>query len=1025
MRRIAVVLAAIILALGGCLAQQQPFELAEGENLLENGHLATDADGDGVPDGWAWAEGKFGKLGEVEWTTEGALEGDVSVHYVKTDPQKWYPQVWYEGADIKPGWQYQLSAIVHSDARFVFRHTLNGEMGGKQHRPMPAQPEPTRVGFTFDSPLGTDHVRIGFQMSGNAGEMRIDDVRLIALGPSLEAMMLPEAPDDIHNLEELATRRIFKPFELIAGEDGVYPSERVIFRDSSTGAITAKMTHNPYYNRHIYSNQWIWNWDGSLLSLRTRRVPDGWYLMGADGGNIRYMTNQMPFWHRGDPDVMFYRDTSEMSIKRHNVRTGEVETVWTVPEDLGGLGYSIWPMHPDGQKFFVTVGNQTKRVDGNWGYMMNVDGTDVVRIDFPHTTHQVWFTKAPEYTISYNYERRAPGDYIDASFLVDGDGTNHRKVRDRHMSHRGYSPSGERVAFHGGGGVRVMGIEGDNERLLAPGPGGHLSWQVDDEWLVATQRNAIQRIWTDNGHKTMINAPNTQLYYYNYPCEAHLESSPDGTKIGYASCMLGDIDLYQVVMKLPDPPQFVRADADGDRIRLEWEPPVHSQEVAGYNVYASDVSGEDYALVNAEPIEDTSFECGPAEGLFFVVTAVEHSDLEGRPSAEVAIAGGDMPRRIWLEAEDARLQAPFEPIFDMDCSAMYATASTEHGKTASATVSTDVPASGRYALWARVKSIGDATVTVTADGEQVGEMALGESEWHWQQVMAGEAACSLALDEGEAELALITENGGVMVDQLLLTGDGDYLPEGAPTWLRTLPVRMPRVEELQAEVLSPYVVRLDWENVYAPNFSHCNVYAASGEEPAGQEHLIASPRESMRFDWGLQAGTPYTWAVTVVDRQGNEGPPVTVSATTPEIERVFIETEIEAALKDAPLTADFTLPRDDTYLAWVRIYSRDEKRGNVGVFLDGEKIMGGADIPWEFVTRGHGGPIKDTEFWVPLQMKTERPRPLREIAAGEHTLRVEAEKTIDAVIDRVVVTNDLGWRPKGISSFLPVGEGEG
>ncbi len=1016
MKRTAIILAALLLTLTGCLAQQEtPLELAPGANLLANGNLEIDADGNGVPDGWSWAEGGFGKLGEVEWASQGALEGGVSVKYVKTDPQKWYPQVWYTGADIKPGWEYQLSAVVQSDVPFVFRHTLNGDLGAKMNLPLPAQPQAARVGFTFESPMGTDHVSIGFQMQENAGTMLVDDLQLIALGPSLNAMLAPQPPDEIHGLAELAARRSFKPFRAVADEGGVYPSERVIFRDSSTGAIIARLTHNPGSNRHVYSNVWIWNADGSKLLLNTTREPRGWHLMDADGGNIRFLANQMPMWHRTDPDVLFYRDTTELSLKRHNIATGEVETIWTVPEDLNSMGYTIWPIHPDGKKFFVIVGNQTRRVDGNWGYMMNVDGTDVVRIDFPHTTHQVWFTKGPDYALSYNYEKNSPGDYIDASFLVDADGTNHRQARDRHMSHRGYSPDGTRVAFHGPGGVRIMDVEGTNERLLAPGPGGHLSWDADDDWLLATQRNAINCVWTDNGHSTMIGAPNTQLNYFNYPCEAHLESSSDGTKIGYASCMLGDIDLYQVVMKLPDAPRNLQADADAQRIRLTWDAPEHAREVAGYNVYASDVSGEQYALVNAQPIAATQFDCGPAEGLFFVVTAIEPSGLEGKPCAEVGIAAADTPRRIWLEAEDAVLQAPFEPNFDMGCAAMYCATVMDHNATATATFTPDVLAAGDYALWARVRSPLDATLQVNAGGQTVGAIAVPEGDWQW--VRMGDAA-TMALGAGQATIAISAEIGGLSVDQVLLTNDASYVPEGAPTWLRTLPIRMPQVAGLSADVLSPYMVRLSWEPASVMNFDHYNVYAASEGEPAGQEHLIASPSASQRFDWGLQAATNYTWAVTVVDRQGNEGEPVTVSATTQPIERVFEEIKVDAQLAVAPLSVDFTLPRNDTYVAWVRIASRDEKRGNVNVSLDGERVMGGASVPWQFVTRGHGGPVKDTRFWVRLEMRGERPRELREIAAGAHTLGVEAATAIDAVIDRVVVTNDLGWRPTGISSFL-------
>ncbi len=1019
MRRIMAVCIALLQGVCPCLAQQAQ----QTDNLLANGDLETDEDGDGVPDGWSWHEGGFGTLGKVFWSTDDPLQGEVCIRYVKTDPQKWYPQVWHAPVEITPGWQYELSALVQSDAPFVFRHTLSGDLGGERHQRFSAQAEPTRVSLRFDSPPGSDRVSVGFQMSDNAGTMLIDDVRLVALGPSLGTMLSIREASDIHDLEELAARRRFKPFDLIADEEGVHPSERVIFRDTATGAITARMTHSPYYNRHIYSNQWIWNCDGSLLAFRSRRDPDGWYIMDADGNHIRYLIGEIPFWSRSDPDIVFHRDTSDRTIRALNVRTGEQRIVFTIPDELDGLGFTIWPMHPDGKKLFVVVGNQTARRPDNWGYLVDIDSGEYTRIDFPHTTHQVWFTKDPDYTISYNYERRAPGEYIDVSMLVDADGTNHRQARARHMSHRGYSPDGTRVAFHAGGGIHIMDALGGNERLLATGGGGHLSWQVDDEWLVATMRNAIYRIWTDDGHKTLINLPNTQLHYYNYPCEAHLESSPDGTKIGYASSMLGDIDLYQVVMKPPDPPRNLSAHADGERISLTWEPPEHSREVMGYNVWASDVSGEGYHPVTWEPVRAAEYSCGPAEGLCFVVTAVEHSGLEGRPSKEACIAGPDLPRRIWLEAEDAELRAPFEPIFSMECSAMYCVASTAHGKAALATLSAEVPA-GSYLVWARTRGMNeDAALQLSAGGEVLGAISAATEGWSWQLAAAHGEPASLSVAEGEIELELTAQMGGIMVDQLLLSSDAEYRPEGAPTWLRRAAVELPAVTGLEAEAISPYCVRLSWDEAAAPDLSHYNVYACSDGEPAGQEHLIASPAQPRRFDWGLQAGTEYRYAVTVVDRQGNEGPPVTASATTPEIDRVFEEIEANAQLKEGPLSFDVTLPRDDSYVTWVRIASRDERRGTLDVWLDGEKIMSGGYVPWEFVTRGHGGPQANVPLWVPVQVRGEMPRSLREIAAGEHTMRIAAGDAIDAVIDRAVITNDLGWRPAGISSFLGAEEG--
>ena len=358
-----------------------------------------------------------------------------------------------------------------------------------------------------------------------------------------------------HDLRELAARRHLVPWEEIRDGDR-YPSERVDFADTSTGAPTWMLTRGDGSDRHIYSNQWVWNADGSKMMMRSERAETGYYVMDANGGNIGNRINATSLWHRTDPEIVFHRIVDDMTIVARNITTGETKVIWSVTDEMGGLGYNIWPLHPDGTKAFVVIGSQTNRVPRNWGYMINTDGTgEPLRIDFPGVTHQVWFTKGSGYALSYNLEKNQPETYVDASYLVDGDGTNHRKARDRHMSHRGYSPDGTRVAFHEGG-IRLMNTDGSDEHVIWRGGGGHLSWEVDDDWLVATTRNAIWRIWTD-GYATQICAPNTQLDYQTYECEAHLESSRDGTKIAYASDMMGNVDLYSMVMKLPDAPGAV------------------------------------------------------------------------------------------------------------------------------------------------------------------------------------------------------------------------------------------------------------------------------------------------------------------------------------------------------------------------------------------------------------------------------------------------------------------------------------
>src|SRR5262245_44164676 len=71
---------------------------------------------------------------------------------------------------------------------------------------------------------------------------------------TVETLKGPIEVDDIHRLVELDSRRRIKPYEMLRSERGEYPSERVVFRDSATGTELWKMSRNPGYNYHTYSN---------------------------------------------------------------------------------------------------------------------------------------------------------------------------------------------------------------------------------------------------------------------------------------------------------------------------------------------------------------------------------------------------------------------------------------------------------------------------------------------------------------------------------------------------------------------------------------------------------------------------------------------------------------------------------------------------------------------------------------------------------------------------------------------------
>ncbi|HEY3320639.1 MAG TPA: hypothetical protein VGP72_09255 [Planctomycetota bacterium] len=74
--------------------------------------------------------------------------------------------------------------------------------------------------------------------------------------------------------------------------------------------------------------------------------------------------------------------------------------------------------------------------------------------------------------------------------------------------------------------------------------------------------------------------------------------------------------------------------------------------------------------------------------------------------------------------------------------------------------------------------------------------------------------------------------------------------------------------------------RLKWEKSPARDLRHYNIYfAAKGQPQVGPKRLIASPRAMMTeyLDWTAPLKTPnVTYAITAVDRQGNESAPTVV-----------------------------------------------------------------------------------------------------------------------------------------------------
>jgi len=1031
-------------------------------NLIANPRL-EELDKRREPLGWALVPGnkRWGIQGTVGVVPSPRPKGGSAVRIEKKVAEAWYPQLHAAGVTVKPGATYEATAWVQSDQEWRFRYTFlkKDAPAKKLSKAQPASPKGmARRSLTFAVPKGYDRVTLGFHIVGNTGTMIVDDValRLIPQAlPGAHATKGPDAarPDPVHRLIELSRRTRMMPTKLLLKDGKTYPCERVIFKDTATGATIWRMTRAPGFTRHYYSNISPWNANGSLIMLRSNRDHEGKfsrYLLPADGSRLAPIDVNGSYWCPVHPERIFYTeylppDKAEIYLCYYNVKTGEKRRVGP---KLPRSGLFPGPSH-DGKKLLAVQNGYSRTARKSIGHIVDVETGVHTAIDFGYVTHQVWFTGRPDYTISLNYEVR--NKYFKesggGSLLINADGTNLRRIRRKHCSHRGFGPDGKRVAFHGGG-IRVMNVDGTDEKVVARVGGGHLSWQVTPDWLVVTAGNAIRCIaMKEQGFKYRISCPNTALRFSEYWTEAHLDSSPDGTKIGYASSMMGETDFYQVVSRLPAPPRNLRARVQARTVSLQWEAPRFHKEVKGYLVYRSDTSGLDYQLVTRQPVEDLTYGEPLPAGLdkaYYLVTALEHSGIEGRPSAEACAStsgGWDGPVRHYYEMEDAVPVRPLMEHYDSAASALYVMR-TDGPADGTATLTVNAPRAGAYSAWVRARASGAATAVLSHGDTTLESPALRSDAYRWFRL--GE----VRLEEGRQELKLACAGEDLRLDSLFLTDDADATPLLDGLWDKEAP---PAPSGLRAAQTNAYEVGLAWHPVEAPDVAYYNVYAsATPDFICRQEQRVASPAATEHIDWGLKQDTGYYYKVTAVDRRGNESAPspqlavrtrpvrvvllrkqVGQSPATPvdmkSVRRMNAEDlkQMGAAANrahrlptDGPLSVSFDVPADGEYVMWVKLTPRGATR-RFGLVT----TVNGRAIAWSpsfnFIAFGHSGPTPGIFKWDMVGF--DRPEREQRVALkkGPATLECKAEAG-EVEIAEVVLTNDLGWQPNGIINWLPV-----
>lgn len=457
--------------------------------------------------------------------------------------------------------------------------------------------------------------------------------------------------------------------------------------------------------------------------------------------------------------------------------------------------------------------------------------------------------------------------------------------------------------------------------------------------------------------------------------------SPDATKIHTATNMFGLFRNIVAVMARPRPPENLSWQASDNGLLLQWQPSAYSNETRGWLVYRSEHSGDGYTLLTPTPVETTQWldtTADPEKTYYYVVTSIEHSGLESGYSAEAARAGltptqADAPLVVYTEAELAiRDLAPTDrPGISLGrdrlvASDWYYIYLHPEAQTGSVPLVLNAPAAGEYTVWARVR--GGAWTLGLPEAELKAHSDAGE--WAW--VRAGR----VALPAGETQITLSTNERDAQLDLLALATSEAFEPKGARPEQTAAPAP---VQALSAENIRERVNRLVWQPSADEAFSHYNVYASrSGTPLTTQEYLISSPVDAEVIDWGLKAGQLYRYAVTAVDRRGNESEPVFTEAATPA--RATEPVEIELAFADAKTTGkfkkaqagglrgkqfllpeqsenrvewDINIPHEGEYFLWLRYLPRgDGRRGNlpeqnIQVLLDGAPLMrlGGGTQP--------------------------------------------------------------------------------
>ena len=476
--------------------------------------------------------------------------------------------------------------------------------------------------------------------------------------------------------------------------------------------------------------------------------------------------------------------------------------------------------------------------------------------------------------------------------------------------HDSYSPDGSYLC-HDGSPSHYSLRDGKDRHVVKISPNGgcyHVCWFYDPRFYTTTVSGYLARyerplwggvicqVFSDGTWQPAVDTKLRTYSFSYYQGSDFATLSRDATKIAFSSSMTGSMKMYVAVLQRPQPPRDVTWRADGGAVTLSWAPPPHHKEIRGYLVYRSERSGDGYRLLTRGPVRsgawrDTTVKRGTP--YFYVVTSLENCGVESGYSVEAALAGVGLPGRsrrplvVYAELERALVDLRTAAYPGVSRGRDWRGASNgyyvyrtpkgrgEPGQTKGvARLAVPVPAARSYTLWARLRRDDKtkAQWTFAVDGRKVGSAGCPSEDWGWVRVTPK----PVAFAKGARGFEVTTADAGAQADVLCLASEPGFTPQGARPEDGEAP---PAVAGLEARRVRDRAVRLTWRPSDAADLSHYNVYASRKPfAAAAQERRIASVTEPALVDWGLLPGATYQYAVTAVDRRGNEsalGPLVT------------------------------------------------------------------------------------------------------------------------------------------------------